>query len=429
MKDIFKRAIVYLLTLEARVLLWRKKPQIIAITGSVGKTSTKDAIYTVLKDHVYARKSQKSFNSDIGVPLSVLGLRNGWNSPWLWFRNLIDGALTALFSREYPEVLVLETGVDRPGDMKALTQWLKPDIVVLTRLPDVPVHVEYFETPEQVVAEKMQLVAALKSDGVLVYNHDDSIITAQLENVRQQAIGYGRYAPTDFSATHDEARYTDGRPTGMSFSLTHGSEAAVAELQGVLGVQSVYMAAAAVAVGAQFGVTLSEACAALNEHAPAPGRMRLVRGKHDTTIIDDTYNSSPAALEKSLQALQELEVGGRKIVVLGDMLELGRFSVTEHERAGQQAAEVADMLITLGMRSRKIAAGALTAGLSEKVIWQYDDIERAADELLQKIKPGDVILVKASQGIRAERIVKHLMARPDEATELLVRQDTMWSRR
>lgn len=426
MKHTLKNIVVTILTMEAKFLLRRRKPIIVAITGSVGKTSTKDAIYSVLKTQFHTRKSQKSFNSDIGVALSVLGLQNGWNSPWMWLRNIVDGAIEALFSRDYPNVLVLEMGVDRPGDMKRMTEWVKPDVVVLTRFPDVPVHVEYFKTPEDVVEEKMQLVHALKPDGVVIYNHDDAIIKTALEAVRQQAIGFSRYAPSQFTVSGDSVVFVDGKPTGVRFTLQNINEAVEVNIAGVLGVQSVYTAAAAAAVGSHFGMKLQAIASALAAHPPVPGRMRIIDGKQDTVIIDDTYNASPVASEKAVEAVKELNVGGRKVLVLGDMLELGRYSVREHERLGEQAAKVADVLVTVGVRAHKVAETALEHGLSEKVVFQFDDAERAADELAGKIQPGDIILVKASQGIRAEKIVKRLMARPDEAAQLLVRQDDMW---
>ncbi len=429
MKDTFKNIVVRILTLEARLLLKRRKPTIVAITGSVGKTSTKDAIYTVLKGHLHTRKSQKSFNSDIGVALSVLGLQNGWNSPFAWLRNIVDGAFIALFSSDYPKVLVLEMGVDRPGDMARMAAWVKPDVVVLTRFPDVPVHVEYFKAPEDVVREKMQLVYALKPDGVVIYNHDDAIIKTALEDVRQQAIGFSRYAPSHYTVSGDEVVMKDGKPAGVRFKLEHINESVMVTVDGVLGVQSVYTAAAAAAVGSHFGIALQDVATALASHPPVPGRMRVIAGKQDTVIIDDTYNSSPVAALKAVETMKELRGGGRKILILGDMLELGRFSVREHERLGEQAATVADILVTVGVRAHKIAEGALEHGLSEKVVFQYDDAVRAAEEIAGKIEPGDVILVKASQGIRAEKIVKRLMARPDEAAQLLVRQEDMWESR
>jgi len=426
---ILKAIVVNILTFEAKLLVRRKRPTIIAITGSVGKTSTKDAIYAVLRRHCAARKSQKSFNSEIGVPLTVLGLSSAWSSPLLWVKNLAEGMLTALFAREYPKVLVLETGVDRPGDMGVLAGWLKPHIVVLTRLPDVPAHIEYFATPEAVIAEKMELVQALRPDGVLIYNNDDEQIRREIEHVRQASFGYSRYSPSHYTVSGDTILYDGSTPHGMEFTLTHFDESAPVTVSHSLGVQHAYNFAAATAVGAQFDIDLESAATALSEHRPPAGRMRLITGVTGTLIIDDTYNSSPVAAERALLTLKEIKHTKRKIAVLGDMLELGQYSVPEHERIGALVPECADMLITIGVRARKFAEGALEHGMSEKVILQYDDVDRAAQELRTLVKTGDVILVKASQSIRAEKVVQHLMDRPELAPELLVRQDPEWIKR
>lgn len=417
---------VAILTWEAKLLLSRTQPTIIAITGNVGKTSTKDAIYAVVKEHLPARKSQKSLNSEIGVPLTILGLENAWSNPILWLKNLVDGLLIAIHPGQYPKILVLEIGVDTPGDMAALTTWLKPDIVVLTRLPEVPVHVEYFVSPEAVIVEKMQLVEALKADGTLVYNHDDEKINQLIESVRQKAIGYSRYSPSQFFVQGDRIVYDGSRPVGMEFDLTYLDTEAVMRVQGSLGVQHAYNYAAAVAVGSLFNISIIDATAALTKHTPPPGRMRILPGLKDTMLIDDSYNSSPVASERALQTLQELDGFSRKIVVLGDMLELGKYSSREHEKVGEQVPKVADILITVGIRARKIAEAALENGMSEKNIYQYDDVKRAGRELQQLMKSGDVILIKASQSIRAELIVEEVMAEPERAEELLVRQDPGW---
>jgi len=426
MKQIFKNIVVSIITWEAKMLLKRKKPTIIAVTGSVGKTSAKDAVYTVLKDHVHARKSQKSYNSEIGVPLSVLGIKNGWSNPFLWMKNIIDGALVAFFSSEYPKVLVLEVGVDRPGDMSALTSWLTPDIVVLTRLPDVPVHVEYFNTPEDVIAEKMQLVHSLKEEGILIYNNDDEKIREEVKDVRQQSFGFSRYSPSHFTTASDKVIYKEGKAVGVECTLKHIGEEVQFQVFGSLGVQHAYNYAAAIAVGSQFGISLDDSAKVLTDNVPPKGRMRIIQGVKETLILDDTYNSSPVAAEQALQTIKELRGVGKKIVVLGDMLELGRYSVQEHERIGEKVAESADVLLTLGVRARKIAEGALDNGMSEKVIFQYDDIDRAGKELLQILEPNDVVLIKASQSMRAEKVVERLMAHPEKAGELLCRQDRAW---
>lgn len=426
MKAVFKAIVVAILTWEAQILLKRKKPTIIAITGSVGKTSVKDAVFTVLKDHISTRKSEKSFNSEIGVPLTILGLENAWSNPLLWIRNIVDGLLVVLHPGDYPEVLVIEAGIDKPGDMERLTRWLKPNVAVLTRLPEVPVHVEYFSSPEDVSKEKLKLVDALVPDGVLVYNNDDEQIRRFVDGVRHKAIGYSRYSPSQYTATGDTVVYDGGVPVGMEFTLTHLDTEAVLRVNGSLGVQHVYNYAAAAAVASVFDVALPEAMKQLTTHEPPSGRMRLLKGLKDTYIIDDSYNSSPVAAERALAACSEIRGFSRKIVVMGDMLELGKYSVREHERLGEQAAEFADVLLTVGVRSRSVATGALEKGMSEKHIYQYDVLERAANELQSMLQPGDLVLVKASQGIRAEKIVEAIMAEPERAGELLVRQDSAW---
>jgi UDP-N-acetylmuramoyl-tripeptide--D-alanyl-D-alanine ligase len=429
MKNLFKKSIVAILTFEAKILLKRHKPRIVAITGSVGKTSTKDAIYVVLKNHLHTRKSEKSFNSDIGVALTVLGLHNGMNNPFLWIKNIVDGALHAIFTRHYPEVLVLEMGVDRKGDMKRLTQWIKPDVVVLTRLPDVPAHVEYFTSPQEVVDEKMTLVYALTDDGAFVYNNDDEKIQQYLPEVRQNAFGFSRYSLSHFTASADTVIYDGASPIGMEFTLTHVKDRVKTKVLGSLGVQHTYIYGAAVAMGSLFGISLEDAAHALTTHTPPPGRMRVLQGIKNTVVIDDTYNSSPVAAEHAIQSLHELKTTGRKIAVLGDMLELGQFSVREHEKVGEFLSKKVDMLFTIGVRARKIAEGALELGLSEKVIFQYDDIEKLIEELRPQLQANDIVLVKASQGIRAEKVVRAIMREPEKAEELLVRQDDIWEQK
>lgn len=426
MKNAMKSVVVSILTFEASLLLKRAKPKIVAVTGNVGKTSTKDAVYHVLKGKVRSRKSEKSYNSEIGVPLSVLGLENAWSNPWLWIKNIVDGFFIALFPGKYPEVLILEMGVDRPGDMKRLTSWLKPDVVVLTRLPDVPVHVEYFDSPEAVVAEKLILVDALKNDGVLVYNLDDEKVRQAAGEIRHRGISYARYSEADFKVSQDEVVYENGQPKGLAFKITSAKGEGDFYLEGAVGTAHLYNFAAAAAVGDIFEIEVSEAAAALRDFIPPPGRMRLIEGVKDTMIIDDTYNSSPVAVERALSSLLEIKGFSRKIAVLGDMLELGRYSIEEHKRVGRQAAECADVLITVGVRARSIAEGALEAGMSEKNIIQYEESGIAAKEIEVMIKPGDLILIKGSQGRRMERIVEEIMKEPEAAEKLLVRQSQAW---
>ena len=188
MKEKLKEVVTKILIWEAKRVLKKYKPKIIAVTGSVGKTGTKDAVYTVVSSFAHARKSEKSFNSEIGVPLTILGLPNAWSSFWGWFENIGEGFLLPLRRGiQYPEWLVLEVGVDRPGDIHRL-EWLRPAIVIFTQFPDVPVHVEYFDSPEDVINEKRSLKETMDERGTLIVNADDQKMADETVQERQHKI-------------------------------------------------------------------------------------------------------------------------------------------------------------------------------------------------------------------------------------------------
>jgi UDP-N-acetylmuramoyl-tripeptide--D-alanyl-D-alanine ligase len=326
-------------------------------------------------------------------------------------------------------VLVLEAGIDRKGDMHKLKKWLTPDIVVLTTLPKVPVHVEYFKSPEAVVEEKMVLVSAMKPGGVLVFNNDDSIIQSQLPGVLQRTVGFGRYLETDFTARGDRVVYADDQPAGVEFKVQYMEADYEVFIKNTIGTQHVFSSIAAIAVADELSVPINAACEALGDLVTPPGRMHIVPGIKGSVIIDDSYNSSPIACQQALQALQELSYAGRKIAVLGDMLELGKYSTDEHIRIGRLVPASADILLTVGVRAKAFAEGAMAEGMSEKNIFQYEDVARAGRELQNLMQVGDAVLVKASQGIRAERIIEEVMAHPENAHKVLVRQDPEWKKR
>ncbi|MCA9360468.1 hypothetical protein KC730_01090 [Candidatus Kaiserbacteria bacterium] len=195
-----------------------------------------------------------------------------------------------------------------------------------------------------------------------------------------------------------------------------------------VGTHNVYSCMAAIAVADELSVPVVTAAESLLKLQTSPGRMKIIPGIKATLIIDDTYNSSPVACEQALQALKELSYAKRKIAVLGDMLELGKYSASEHRRIGAKVAETANVLFAVGIRAQNIAEGALSAGMSEKNIFQYEDVSRVSRELQNFLKLGDIVLIKASQGVRAEKIVEEVMAEPQKAEALLVRQDTEWKK-
>ncbi|MEK7068682.1 MAG: cyanophycin synthetase, partial [Patescibacteria group bacterium] len=219
-----------------------------------------------------------------------------------------------------------------------------------------------------------------------------------------------------------------GMPVGMRATITVEGESAPVEIAGTVGTHSFLSGVAAAAVGHTLGLPLQTILEGLAGYEPPPGRMRLLPGLKGSLIIDDTYNSSPAAVEAALETLTLINPK-RAIVVLGDMLELGRHSVDAHRKAGAQAAKVCDLLVTIGFRARDIAQGALDNRLRDEKIFQYEDARKAGADLKNWVGEGDVVLVKGSQSMRMERVVEELMLEPERARELLVRQDAEWKRR
>ena len=220
-----------------------------------------------------------------------------------------------------------------------------------------------------------------------------------------------------------------GWPIGMSATLRVGDTTEPISMLGSLGAHALLPLLAAAAVGRSLDMPLTDIVEALKGYEPPRGRMRLLRGVKDTLIIDDTYNSSPAAVVAGLDTLALVEPKGRRIAVLGDMLELGRYSVSEHRAIGAHSAKCADMLLTVGFRARDIAEGALDSGMADGNIFQYEDARVAGKELQNMLLPGDCLLIKGSQSMRTEKVVEEVMAEPERAAELLVRQDEEWKRR
>ncbi|MBX4199941.1 UDP-N-acetylmuramoyl-tripeptide--D-alanyl-D-alanine ligase [Candidatus Parcubacteria bacterium] len=432
MKETIKGIVIYILSALSRGVLRRYQPKIVAVTGTVGKTSTKDAIYFALTPFVSVRKSPKSFNSELGVPLTILGQRNPANNPLGWIKAILDGIGLLLLPNHYPEWLVLEVGTDRPGDITALTRWLKPDMVVVTKLSKVPVHVEAFANPEDLFREKGRLVQALKPGGTLILNSDDEDVLRYKNLSDENIILFGNGNGSDISATGYEILYDENKmPTGINFAVTFAGEEdkpLPAAILGTVGQHNMYQVLAALAVVRAMGEDVDYAASALRRLEPARGRMRIIEGIKSVTILDDTYNSSPVALEEALKTLKSIKAT-RKIAVLGDMLELGRFSLEEHKKAGERVKKSAGVLLTVGVRSRAMVEGALSAGMDEGKIFQFDDSREAGKFLEQIMKRGDLVLVKGSQGMRMERVVEEVMLHPEEKEKLLARQDKEWQRR
>ncbi|HSE34916.1 MAG TPA: Mur ligase family protein [Candidatus Paceibacterota bacterium] len=441
-KDLLRSLVIRLLEREARAALLRHTPFVIAVTGSVGKTTTKDLIAAVLEKSTRLRKSMKSFNSEIGLPLSVLGLPNAWSSPIGWIKNLWLG-FKASRGGEFPETLVLEIGADHPGDIGHAMSWIAPDIAVVTRLPERPVHVEFFSSPEEVREEKAKLVVGLKDNGVFVGNGDDAAVLGLRTRTKARMITYGMREGVMMRSPSAEILYeidpeTKRRvPVGMGFRIDWSGGSYPIRLYGVVGEQGVMAALAALAVGVARNTHMLDMIDALGAFSFPPGRMRLIPGKNHSILIDDTYNASPVAMAEAIETLARVDVAGpagpsRRIAVLGDMLELGKYSEEEHRKIGKLLAlRRIDMLVAVGKRAAWIAEAAREEGMLRGAIYHCMDSVEAGEWLAARVETGDAILLKGSQGsgpdlIRMERATRKLMNDPGRAHELLVRQEDEW---
>jgi len=428
MKRLLKFIVANTLALLTGLIVRKYKPVIVMVTGSVGKTSTKDAVAAALSSTLFVRGSEKSYNSEFGVPLTIIGAKNGWSSVFGWLRVFKEGLALLLLPNHYPKVLVLEVGADRPGDLARTLRSVTPDVVVVTRLPDVPVHVEAYASPAALREEEFAPAYALPPGCPLIVSADDPYAIEMASRLEASLTTYGTSGEASVRIVGPELLTGEGgRPIGMSASLQVGKEHETLQVVGALGVQQLFPAAAAVAAALALGVSTADALKGLTEYVPPPGRTKLLEGKLGAVLIDDSYNASPAAVEEGLKALS-LVHAKRRIAILADMMELGRYSVEQHEHIGTLAAAAADIVVAVGVRSRALAASAREAGLSEDSVLLFDTAAAAAGTLKALVGAGDAVLIKGSQSMRMERVVEVLLADPLD-TSKLVRQERGWKRK
>ncbi len=427
MRDISKKILSTVLRTESRLVLWKYKPKVVAITGSVGKTSTKDALYAALSKMAYVRKSDKSYNSELGLPLTVLGCPNGWNDPVIWTKNILKGLWLFIWPHKYPKWLVLEVGVGKPGDMKTTASWLQTDAVVITAIGDLPAHIEFFNSRNHLIEEKSGLIKTLKKEGILILNHDDEAVMGMKEKTKSRVITFGMSEGSDVLGSEENIWYDkDAKPEGIVFRADVGGSSLPVAIEGLFGKNHVYASLATLAFIYSIKLNVLSAIESLKNYDFPPGRMRILSGINDSTIIDDTYNSSPFACESALRTLGGVKSNGRKIAVLGDMLELGKHTKEAHEGMGKLAKEQADVMVAVGPRSEATRDGALGAGMAESNVFYFLNSTLAGEFLQTFVGAGDLVLVKGSQGMRMERAVEAILEDKANKEKLLVRQDKEW---
>ena len=448
MKAIFKNIIVSILIFEVRMILSKHKPFIIGVTGNVGKTSTKDAIYYSLianLDKKSVRRSEKSLNSETGVPLTIIGKASGWNNPLSWL-NIIFSGLVVYFKKDYPKYLVLEIGADRKNDIKDICEYISPDISVVTAFAKYPVHIENFKDKDELIREKRYLIEATKDNGKLIYNCECPDTIKMIQDAKNE----GTLSP-------DITLYSYGINVGDVFVkniinntedknvsckvIINDDKNRIEEdltLDSVFGEAAILSSLPGIIISKLLNLKIKNTIESLRVMKRAPGRMRLLDGQHNTIIIDDTYNSSPIAVENGLKTLREMKIANpyiNIITILGDMMELGDMSKQAHNDIGKIVAKsYIDKLIVVGIRSREVKSSAIENGLAEKNIYEYTDSTEASNNVMNILsevlnKKGVIIYIKGSQSMRMERIVRALLDTSLDASDYLARQEKEWLRR
>lgn len=422
-----KKLLEQLLGSVARAVVKKYRPKIVAITGSVGKTTTRAACVAVLGTRFRVRGSAKNYNNEIGVPITVIGVDAPGRSVVGWLRAFARGmALLVGNDALYPQVLVVEMGADHPGDIAYLMSIAPPDVGVVTAVSAA--HTEFFGSVENVLNEKKTIVVSLSADKTAVVNVDDERLQSIIDEITAPVMGFGFSNGAVAQGREVEVRYTSsGEPDGMEAVLLLDGHETTVSVPRALGRPVIYAALAAAAVGRAMELDSAEIQLGLSAFEPPAGRMRIIPGIKRTVIVDDTYNSSPKAVTEALAIVSTLHTDGRRIAVLGDMLELGSLTEQVHRDVGNNVALSGfDLLLTVGPAAHFMADQAKMSGMDENTVFSFDNSADAGKFLQERMKEGDIVLVKGSQGVRCEKIVKEVMAHPELAEQLLVRQSTKW---
>jgi UDP-N-acetylmuramoyl-tripeptide--D-alanyl-D-alanine ligase len=358
---------------------WRRKLdlRVIGVTGSVGKSTTKELVAEVLSQRYRTLKSPGNMNNEIGLPLSILRLSSGYQRA------------------------VLEMGFYIPGEISFLCDIALPQVGVVTNIGTV--HAERAGSQENIFLGKSELVQSLPEDGVAILNFDDPWVRKMEEKTHAQVFFYGLSPEANLWADNVEGQGLEG----IRFRLHYQRETLYVRVP-LIGRHSVHTALRAAAVGLVEGLTWQEIFDGLNQgHTQL--RLVAVRSKTGALILDDTYNASPESMLAALNLLDELD--GRKIAVLGDMLELGQYERQGHEMVGLRAAQVANTLLTLGERGHMIAEAAHRSGMRKSHILEFEELDQVVEWLDQNLTKNDSVLIKGSHGLHMDHIVNALEVR------------------
>jgi UDP-N-acetylmuramoyl-tripeptide--D-alanyl-D-alanine ligase len=362
--------------LQQLATYWRARfnPRVVGITGSVGKSSSKELIWAVLHQRYNTLKNPGNLNNEIGLPLTLLRLDDSHQR------------------------VVLEMGMYDLGEISELCAIARPHVGLVTDVG--PTHLERLGSIERIAQAKAELVQALPADGVAILNQDDPFVRSMAKETQARVFTYGLTPEADLWASDIASEGLEG----IRFVLHYQSEALHTKVP-LLGRHSVHTALRAAAVGLVEKMSWDEIMSGLQESA-VQLRLVSVTGINDSILLDDTYNASPVSTIAALNLLHDLS--GRKIAVLGDMAELGDYEAEGHRRVGCRAADVVHLLITVGQRARLMAEEARGCGLPSDAVIEVQTNDEAVAHLRQIVQSGDIVLVKGSRSMAMEEIVTAL---------------------
>ncbi len=416
-----KKIVAYLLKISVYILLFRKKPEIIGITGSVGKTTTKNLIKELLSDDFDVQASDEGYNTEIGAPLMLFNIKapKRTKSAASWLKIIGKCFKYALSVKEYPEKVIVEMGEGYPGDIKYLARLFNPQKGVILAVKSA--HLKTFQTIENIRKEKEQLALSVVSGGKVFLNCDDSLVKDMNTQKNTKVVYFGKNINCNLRAENIKSEIS-----GIEFDLVEGKNKTRIKTL-LFGEHMIYPILASIAVARSDHISIDKIKNKFLKIKPTIGRMNVIEGINNSLIIDDSYNASPEAAISALNFLGKQK--GRHISILGSMNELGEYEKRSHEEVGKKAAEVSNIIITVGEVANKyLVESAISSGFNKKNIKSFLDSKEAGLYARRLIKKGDIILCKGSQNkIRIERAVKEIMLDKKNAKKILVRQSDFWN--
>ncbi|WP_073025020.1 UDP-N-acetylmuramoyl-tripeptide--D-alanyl-D-alanine ligase [Lutispora thermophila] len=352
----------------------------VAVTGSSGKTTTKEMIASVLSESFSVLKNEGNLNNTIGLPITVFGIE------------------------KHHDICVFEMGMNRFGEIESLAAIVKPDVAVITNIGTA--HIEYLGSRQGIFEAKKEVFKYFTKENTAIINGDDDMLST-MTNTEYNVIKYGLEEHNTFCAKNIKQHGDEG----MEFSLCIDGKKENFFVP-LIGVHNVYNALCAIAVGLTMKMNIEKIKSGLAKFAPGKMRMEIFNTDDGIRVINDSYNANPDSTSAAIEVLKNMPCHGRRVLIIGDMMELGDYSEIGHKRVGEKAAESnIDIIITIGEKAKDVCKGALNKGMGDRQIYHFKDNAAAISQLISILLPKDTVLIKGSRVMKLEEIADFLRER------------------